>query len=161
MFDTENCFTMKSKQIKTNFRFLPAYFKKIGLLVIVLTIVMLIVIRLMHISLTQSQKELLRITGSRLCLSGLFLFALSRNKTEDEMTISFRVQAMVFAFIFGVISVIISPFINLLFKSPVENITAVGVISEMLIFYLIIFYLRRFFNQEKNDANTTGETQHT
>jgi hypothetical protein len=134
---------MESKTRKQNLNLLPGYFKKIGLALILLAIGFGIVVKLMHFELFPMQKELFRtlmLSGINL---GLLLITLSKDKLEDEMTIAIRLKAMAWSFTWAVFYVIISPFMNILFKDPMRDLAGQQVIMSMLFVYMIMYFLQK------------------
>jgi hypothetical protein len=134
---------MESKARKENLHLLPNRFKKVGLTLIVLAFVVGIVLKLMSLDLLPTQKELFRtlmLSGINL---GLLLITLSKDKLEDEMTIAIRLKAMAWSFTWAVFYVIISPFMNILFKDPMRDLAGQQVIMSMLFVYMIMYYLQK------------------
>jgi hypothetical protein len=123
---------MESKKRKKKLVLLPVYFKKIGFVVIILAFVPAITVKSMNFELMQSQKELLRILTFNAFLLGLLFVVWSKDRVEDEMTFSIRLKAMSWTFAWVVLYVIISPFIDLLFKYPIGTLTGQQVVMSML-----------------------------
>lgn len=97
----------------------------------------------MHLELLPTQKELFRtlmLSGINL---GLLFISLSRDKVEDEMTISIRLKAMAWSFTWAVFYVIIAPFMDLLFKDPIGVLAGQQVVMSMLFVYMIMYYLQK------------------
>lgn len=134
---------MESKRIKKQLKFLPNYFKKLGVVIIVLSLIPPIIIKSLNIEIIQSQRDLLKIITLDLLILGLFLIGMSRDKVEDEMTIDIRLKAMAWTFSWAVIYVILQPFVYLLFKDPVQDLTGQQVVVSMLFVYMIMFYLQK------------------
>jgi len=120
---------------------LPVYFKIIGLVVMILAFVPAIIVKSMNVELMQSQKELFRVLTLNAFILGLLFVAWSRDKVEDEMTGAIRLKSMFRAFTWAVLYVIIAPFIHLLFKDPIGELTGQKVVMSMLFFYLIMYYI--------------------
>ena len=79
--------------------------------------------------------------AENLLLFSLLLLAVSKDKIEDEMTIKLRMQAFASSFIFGVVFVIIMPYINYLFDGEFfVNKGAFELLLTMLIFFFITHY---------------------
>ena len=135
---------MESKRSKNEHALLPAYFKRIGLAVMILTFVPAIIVKAMSIEIAQSQKELLRVLNLNALILGLLFVAWSKDKVEDEMTVSIRLKAVSWSFTWAVLYVIIMPFIDLLFKEPIANLTGQSVVMSMLFVYLIMYYLQKW-----------------
>lgn len=134
---------MESKRSKKDPVLLPFYFKKIGLVVMILAFVPAIIVKSMNVELVQTQKELFRVLTPNAFILGLLFVAWSRDKVEDEMTVSIRLKSMSWTFTWAVLYVIISPFIDLLFKDPISALTGQQVVMSMLFVYLIMYYLQK------------------
>ena len=134
---------MESNKRKKKTMILPAYFKKIGLAVIVLSIVPGAITKAMGVHHTQAQKDIWFTFSLNGFLLGLLFIAVSRDKVEDEMTLSIRLRAMAFAFVWVVLFVIIKPFIDLLSDSQIAVLTAQDAVGSMLFGYLIMYYLQK------------------
>jgi hypothetical protein len=134
---------MESKRNKKEAVLLPNYFKKIGLVVMILAFVLAVVIKSMNIEMVQSQKELFRVFTLNAFILGLLFFAWSKDKVEDEMTVVIRLKAMAWTFSWAVLYVIIEPIVYLLFKDPIQDLTGQQVVMSMLFVYLIMYYLQK------------------
>ncbi len=134
---------MESKRIKNEAALLPKYFKKIGLVVMILAFVPAVVVKSMNIEMLQSQKELFRLFTLNAFILGLLFVAWSKDKVEDEMTVAIRMKAMAWTFSWAVLYVIVKPFVDLLFKEPIQNLTGQEVVMSMLFVYLIMYYLQK------------------
>lgn len=122
---------------------LPGYFKKIGLVIIILAFFPALVMRSMNFEMLESQKELLKIFTLNSFILGLFFVALSKDKIEDEMTVAIRLKAMAWTFSWAVLFVIVMPIIELLFTDPIQSLTGQQVVMSMLFVYLIVHYLQK------------------
>jgi hypothetical protein len=131
---------MESKGSKKEPILLPIYFKKIGLAVIILACVSVIIAKSMNVELIQTQKELSRALSLNAVILGLLFIAWSRDKVEDEMTLSIRLKSMCWTFIWAVLYVIIMPFIDLIFEDPISALTGQQVILSMLFLFLLHYY---------------------
>lgn len=134
---------MESKRRKNKHVLLPVYFKKVGLAVMILAFVPAIIVKSMNFELMQSQKELFRVLTLNAFILGLLFVAWSRDKVEDEMTVSIRLKSMSWTFTWAVLYVIITPLIDLLFKDPIDDLTGQQVVMSMLFVYLIMYYLQK------------------
>ena len=76
---------MESKINKKEAALLPKYFKKIGLLLMILAFVPAVVVKSMNIEMVQSQKELFRVLTLNVFILGLLFVTWSKDKIEDEM----------------------------------------------------------------------------
>ncbi len=134
---------MENKRNKKEAVLLPKYFKKIGLGVMILAFVPAVIIKSMNIEMMQSQKELFRIFTLNVFILGLLFVAWSKDKVEDEMTVTVRLKAMAWTFGWAVLYVIVKPIIDLLFKDPIQDLTGQQVVMGMLFVYLIMYYLQK------------------
>jgi hypothetical protein len=135
---------MENEKFNKQPKLLGVHFKKIGIVVMVLSILPGLIIKTMHITLMESQKDLFKSLSYSIFLMGLLLIVLSRDKEEDELTIYIRLTAMLDMFIFAVIYVIIKPFlIVLMFQSAFIDVTGQQLVTLMLVGYLISYYLKK------------------
>ncbi len=134
---------MESKISKNKAVLLPKYFKKIGLVVMILAFVPAVVVRSMNIEMAHSQKELFRVFTLNAFILGLLFVAWSKDKVEDEMTVAIRLKAMAMAFGWTVLSVIVKPIVDLLFKEPLKDLSGQEVVMDMLFVYVIVYYLQK------------------
>lgn len=135
---------MENEKFNKQPKLLSVKFKKIGIGVIVLSILPGLIIKSMHIVLMQSQRELFKSLSYSGFLIGLLIIVLSRDKEEDELTIYLRLTAMLDMFVFAVIYVIIKPLIVLMFQTTFIDITGQQLVTLMLVGYLISYYLKRY-----------------
>jgi FtsH-binding integral membrane protein len=122
---------------------LPHSFKKVGIAVMVLAFIPAILVKAIGIAMAQTQKELIRVVTLNVFILGLLFLAWSRDKIEDEMTLVLRLKSMGFAFLWGVLLVVVEPLINVFFKNPIENSRAQGLVISMLLVYLTLYYLQK------------------
>jgi hypothetical protein len=134
---------MQCKRSKKEPGLLPLYFKKIGLLVMILAFIPAIIVKSVNVELVQTQKEIFRVLTLNAFILGLLFVAWSRDKVEDEMTVSIRLKAMSWTFSWAVLYFIITPFIALLFKDLIVRLTGQLVVMSMLFVYLTIYYLQK------------------
>ena len=119
-------------------RLLPTNFKKVGLGVLVLS-VLFFFLRISDV-LTIDKLLVLIITKTGVLVS-LLLLALTKNKVEDELTSRIRLNAFASSFIFGVGIIIVEPFVKLLFHHRFFSDTgATGLLIAMFIFYFGTYY---------------------
>ncbi|MGB0862975.1 MAG: hypothetical protein ACPG19_10830 [Saprospiraceae bacterium] len=90
------------------------------------------------------EKELLKTIVTTTVLLGLLLFALTKDKIEDELTMIIRLKALAISFIYGVMMVIVEPFSNLLFDHDFSfGMETRELLLSMLLFYFIMKYLMK------------------
>ncbi len=99
-----------------NFR-LPHKFMKIGIAIVLLSIVAMFIRAFVMEGNTEWLKELFKKT----LLVGLLITSISKDKVEDEMTITLRSQSYVIAFIVGVLYALIMPYVEFGVSNVVHN----------------------------------------
>ncbi len=134
---------MESKKRKNEPILLPVYFKKIGLAVMVLAFVPAIIVKSMSVELMRTQKDLYRVFTFNALILGLLFVAWSKDKVEDEMTVSIRLRAMAWSFTTTVLYVIFRPIVDLVFKDPIGTIVGQELVLCMLFSYLVMYYLQK------------------
>jgi hypothetical protein len=135
---------MENEKFNKQPKLLGVKFKKIGIGVILLSILPGLIIKTMHIVLMQSQRELFKSLSYSGFLIGLLFIVLSRDKEEDELTIYLRLTAMLDMFVFAVIYVIIKPLIVLMFQTTFIDIAGQQLVTLMLVGYLVSYYLKKY-----------------
>jgi len=130
-----------------NFR-LPHRFMTIGIAIVLLSIVMMFV----RAFAMEGDTLWLKLLLQKTLLIGMLIMSLSKDKIEDEMTVSLRAQSYAIAFVIGVIYALVMPYVEF----GVSNVVHSGGESfkdlgdfQVLLFMLMIqlmFYhnLKRF-----------------
>ncbi len=119
-------------------RLLPNYYKRIGYVILVLSVLFISLFKLKILIIDQEIVWLISKIG---VLISLLILAFTRNKIEDELTYKIRVQAIGRSFVFGVLYVIFNLFLKLQFpEHSVLDDGAVGILLLMFIFYFITFH---------------------
>jgi len=125
-----------------NFK-LPTYFKKVGWIGVVASLLII-----MSTSLYDGDHELLKDILRKLVLAFLFVVVLSREEVEDERIQNFRAQSFSFAFLAGVLYTLFQPLVNwfvfLIVKPEKANIEDLGdfqILWLMLTVYLLFYYI--------------------
>ena len=134
---------MSSHSKKNKTGLLPHYFKRIGIVVMILAFVPAISFKAMGLELTQAQKALFKLMTMNGFILGLLFMAWAKDKVEDEMTIALRLKSMGFAFLWAVLFVVLKPLTDLLFKSSSAESTAQGLVVSMLLVYLFLYSLQK------------------
>ena len=134
---------MQNEKFNKQPKLLGVHFKKIGVVVMVLSMVPGLIVKTMHIVVMESQKDLLKSLSYSGFLLGLLFIALSRDKVEDELTIHIRITSMQEMFIFAVIYVMIKSLIVCVLQWPVNDVSGQQLVTLMLVGYLISFYLKK------------------
>ena len=122
---------------------IPNYFKKIGIGVMVLAILPAVLVKTGSVEMAQHTKDLFKVFTMNAFIVGLLLIALAKDKVEDEMISAIKLRTMAFAFVFGVLIVIIRPIIDLISNDPITGLTGQEVVLQMLGVYLIVYYLQK------------------
>jgi hypothetical protein len=133
---------MERKRFNKDLALLPRYFKKIGVAILVLASLASIFFLPINASMPASQKNLALMFTYDMFIIGLLFISFSKDKIEDEMNTQLRLRAMAFTFIWVVLSVILTPIINLIFKDQIED-SAREIVFTMLIFYLGMYYFQK------------------
>ena len=141
-----NCERKRFNKI-VNFR-LSHRFMRIGIAIVLLAIVLMFVRAFIMEGDTQWLKQLLQ----KILLVGLLIMSLSKDKIEDEMTISLRSQSYAIAFIVGVVYALVMPYVefgvsNVVHSSgePFKNLGDFQVLLFMLMIQLMFYHnLKRF-----------------
>ena len=134
---------MSSHSKKNKTGLLPHYFKRIGIVVMILAFVPAISFKAMGLELMQAQKALFKLMTMNGFILGLLFMAWAKDKVEDEMTIALRLKSMGFAFLWAVLFVVLKPLTDLLFKSSSAESTAQGLVVSMLLVYLFLYSLQK------------------
>ncbi|MFD1064253.1 hypothetical protein ACFQ1Q_13435 [Winogradskyella litorisediminis] len=112
---------------------LPNYWKNIGIILAVVSIVVMVVSKY-----TIEERPLYIVEiGRRLILLGLIIIILSKEKIEDEMITSLRAKSLVLAFIFGVGYALIQPLAELMVHNFVYDPNPENTFS----YFEILFYM--------------------
>lgn len=130
-------------QITSKQRGIPNYFKKVGLAVMILAFLLGVLAKTGTIEMAQHTKDLFKLFTLDGFLVGLLLIALAKGKVEDEMISAIKLRTMAFAFVFGVLIVIIRPIIDLISNDPITDVTGQEVVLQMLGVYLFVYYLQK------------------
>lgn len=120
-------------------RLLPNYTRKIAIIILVLLIGAGFALAAFS-DFNQEGKEIAKL--------GIFipflLFALSKDKEEDELTLQLRLKSYTFAFIGGLTTVITYPIANWIIDGQfISDITANDVIIQMIVFYCLGYISNR------------------
>jgi len=129
-------------KMQQDLRLLPNKVKPLayGLLILSVLLAVLAVLKVVSF-----EAEVLKAIVKSGILIGLLLLALAKNKIEDELTLHIRVKAFAFAFIFGVVSVIAKPFVNLAFDGEFlyEDMGAMELLISMFVVYFLMMNLMK------------------
>jgi len=122
---------------------LPNYFKKIGLVISIAAIITQI--SLVYISQNEpySQKEIIKTMCSSLFTVGLFFFAFSKEKFEDEMNYFIRMRSMALTLLFVIITGILSPILYLVFNEVPTIRETQRFATTVILQYIATFYIQK------------------
>ena len=117
---------------------LPNYFKKIGLVFILVSVVFVVSVKISGIHITAEKKEMMKIILSDAFLLGMVIVAFSKDKDEDELTMLIRMKALGSAVVFVVIFKIVNDIFHL--TTQVSNETMNGYFFQMMVWYFFVYY---------------------
>ncbi|MCA0153691.1 hypothetical protein [Winogradskyella vincentii] len=107
--DTDKIMDCERKRLNKITRFrLPNQFITIGLLIALASILMMFV----RAFAMDGETVWLKLLLQKTLLIGMLVMSLSKDKIEDEMTISLRAQSYAIAFIVGVIYALVMPYVE-------------------------------------------------
>lgn len=121
---------------------LPNYFKRIGLVIMVLAFLGGVILAV-SVEWTKEHNEILKILSGNIFILGLLFIALSKDKIEDEQTLFIRLQSMAGAFVWAIIYVIVNPIIDFITSQSIGEMKARSLVSSMLFVYLIIYFVKK------------------
>ncbi len=119
---------------------LPTYFKKIGVVLILVIFILGLGLKLLNYQYDDATKGIRKTIALDLIILGLLFIALAKDKVEDEMTVHLKLKSMASGFIFAVVFTIIYPFINLAFNDPIKEISSGQLIMTILIVQITTYY---------------------
>jgi len=130
-----------------NFR-LPHKFMTIGIAIAAISIITMFV----RAFVLEGDTEWLKELAKKGLLVGMLIMSLSKDKEEDEMTMSLRSQSYAIAFVVGVVYALVMPYVELgvsnVVNSGVEVYKDLGdfqVLSFMLLIQLMFYHnLKRY-----------------
>jgi hypothetical protein len=142
---------MKPTSNKYTRSLLPNYFKKIGIAVIVVAVATLLLLKPFIIDATPETKEFAKVAIFNFIILGVFFFAWSTNKIEDEMTLQIRLKAVLGSFIFIIAYTFIYPFISFFVFSDnnMELSTQQAILTMLFIFIMTHRMMLKGMNNEK------------
>jgi uncharacterized membrane protein YfcA len=120
---------------------LPNYFKKIGIVLIVLVIVVMFILKGIHYNFDATQKENIKIIYMTLINIGLAFIALAKEKIEDEMFVFLKLKSFYGAFFFGIVFTIIYPILDVITNDDIQQIPAQQLVTMMLFSQISTYFL--------------------
>jgi hypothetical protein len=121
----------------------PNYFKRIGIGILILFFIPALIFKLLDVSFYTQNKILYRELATCVLIMGLFFIAWSKEKSENNHIHLLRYKALAIAFFFAVFIGLLTPLTDLLFGKSVEDAKPTNVILNMLMIYLVFFYLSK------------------
>jgi hypothetical protein len=138
---------MESKTNKNKGAGIHKHFKKMGIGIILIALLTGLSIKLWHIEMMPTQKAFFKAFTMNGFILGLLFVAFAKEKIEDEMIAQMRLKAMSQTFIWAVLYVIIRPFMDLVFRDPVQDLKGQELVLAMLLGYLLNFHIQKFSNK--------------
>ena len=138
---------MESKTNKNKGTRIHKRFKKMGIALIVVALLIGLSIKLLHIEMMPTQKAFFKAFTMNGFILGLLFVAFAKEKIEDEMIAQMRLKAMAQTFITAVFYVIVKPFIDLVFRDPIQDVTGQFLVLFMLLGYLLNYHSQKFNNK--------------
>ena len=135
---------MKPTKFISNIAWLaPNYFKKIGIAVIVLNLIIMFSLKYILLEPSMETKLLMKTYFFNLLNLGLLIIAFSKDKLEDERTMLMRLQAMAFTIIFAVMYLFFRPLVDLVFGGPLSEMTAQNLMLLILLEYIVFYKVQK------------------
>jgi uncharacterized membrane protein len=131
-------------------KLLPNYFKKIGLSLIIITIISVVIIKVFHFDDSVNKKILGTIVIDLLTIFCCMII-FSRDKIEDEMTILIRLKEFAGTFIFSVSFFILMNIMAIFTDENPKIFSAAQLILTMCFSHLFFHYLNIWKNKKQNN----------
>ncbi len=129
------------KKIESNGVGFPNYFKKIGIVLFVLVIIVMLIIKGLHYNFDATQKGNIKIINMTLINIGLAFIALAKDKIEDEMFVFLKLKSFYGAFFFGIVFTIIYPILDVITNDDIQQIPAQQLVTMMLFSHISTYFL--------------------
>lgn len=123
------------------------HFKKMGIGIILIALITGLSIKLLKIEMMPTQKAFFKVFTMNGFIMDLLFVALAKEKVEDEMIAQMRLKAISQTFITAVFYVIVKPFVDLVFRDPIQDITGQFMVIFMLLGYLLNYHSQKFSNR--------------
>lgn len=128
--------TRKQYEVSKVFRLFPFWIKYLGIVLSISSV-------LFHwITISDEPTELHSFWEFGLVI-GLILICLSKERNEDEMTMSIRLNAIFISFFSGILAHLLLVLLEILYGGNVNSFNSLYVTNYMLIMYVIIFHLSK------------------
>ena len=118
-------------------------FKKIGLAISILAIAAQISLVFISQNESNTQKEIIKTICISIFTLGLFIFAFSKEKFEDEMIYFIRMRSMALTLLFVIITGILSPILYIVFNETPTIRETQSFATTVILQYIATFYLQK------------------
>jgi len=119
----------------------PNYFKKIGMILIAVVIIVILILKGLHYNFNTIPKGNIKIIAMTLINIGLAFIALAKDKIEDEMYVYLKLKSFYSAFFFGIIFTIIYPILDIVTNDDIQQIPAQQLVTMMLFSQITTYFL--------------------
>lgn len=126
----------KQYEVSKLFRLFPFWIKYIGIVISIISI-------LFHWSNLSDEPSVLASFWQFGLLVGFLIICLSKERNEDEMTMSIRLNSIFIAFFSGIVAHVLIVLIEILDGGDVNSFNSIYVTNYVLFMYLIIFHLSK------------------
>ncbi len=120
---------------------LPNYFKKIGVALIILVIVVMFILKGLNYDFDSIPKGNIKTIAMNLFILGLAFIALAKDKIEDEMHVFLKLKSFYSAFVFGIIFTIIFPIFDIVINDEIQQIPVQQLVIMMLFSQITTYFL--------------------
>ena len=128
----------------TSFR-LSSKFLKVGVVIILLSIVMMFV----RAFAMEGETEWLKLLLQKTLLIGMLIMSVSKDKEEDEMIISLRSQSYAIAFVIGVLYSLVMPYVEFGVDNVVDNVSEFKNLGDFQVLLFMLMIQLMFFHNFK------------
>lgn len=122
---------------------LPHYFKFIGVAILVVSIIPAMVVKFMDISIDWVSQDTLKYFSLNAIITGLLILTWTKGKFENESTFSLRLKIFCLSVIFGILHMILKPFVDLLFREPLEDFSGQDFALLVLLLHLVLYSFQK------------------
>ena len=133
----------------TPLKLLPNYFKKVGLFLIIISIISAVIIKVFHLD-DLFNKKILGTIFIDLLIIFCSLIIFSRDKIEDEMTFFIRLKHFAGTFAGMVTMVILRNIMDIASGDNPKNYSATELILFMCLMHLTFHYVNLWNNRKSN-----------
>ena len=124
-------------------KLLPQYFKKVGLGIIILCVLVPLAFKLLHIQTAPAKKEMIKHLAKDIFMIGLMFIAFSRDKIEDELTMLLRMKALISGVMFTFIYIVVADVFNLFVSEPIIVDNAFKIMTQCVVMQISYYQLAK------------------